>query len=219
MTDQPQHPSDDSTGVGQSPAGSAPHGTAPEGPAQPASEQPPTPQPYSEQTYAEQPYGEQTYGEQPSSEQPPAQGYAAPAYPQQGYGEQSYGQQVAPAPGYGQSGARPLTPTDEKTWAIAAHLSPFVASLVGLPFLGPLVIYLVFRDRGPFVRHHSAQALNFHIIVAIGLLISIPLMFILVGFVTAAIIAIGAIVFQIIAAIEANNGKWYRYPLTPNWVK
>jgi hypothetical protein len=196
MTDQQQNPSDDSPGVGQ-----------------PSSGEPPTGQPH--------------------SEQPPAQAYAAPAYPQQGYGQQGYGQQGygeqagqqaygqpgAPAAAYTQSGAQPLTPTDEKTWAIAAHLSPFVASIVGLPFLGPLVIYLVFKDRGPFVRHHSAQALNFQIIVAIGLLISIPLMFILVGFVTAAIIAVGAIVFQIIAAIEANNGKWYRYPLTPNWVK
>jgi hypothetical protein len=196
MTDQQQNPSDDSPGVGQ-----------------PSSGEPPTGQPH--------------------SEQPPAQAYAAPAYPQQGYGQQGYGEQAgqqaygqqaygqpgAPAAAYTQSGAQPLTPTDEKTWAIAAHLSPFVASIVGLPFLGPLVIYLVFKDRGPFVRHHSAQALNFQIIVAIGLLISIPLMFILVGFVTAAIIAVGAIVFQIIAAIEANNGKWYRYPLTPNWVK
>lgn len=219
MTDQPQHPSDDSTGVGQSPAGSAPHGTAPEGPAQPASEQPPTPQPYSEQTYAEQPYGEQTYGEQPSSEQPPAQGYAAPAYPQQGYGEQSYGQQVAPAPGYGQSGARPLTPTDEKTWAIAAHLSPFVASLVGLPFLGPLVIYLVFRDRGPFVRHHSANALNIQIIAGIVMLISIPLMFVLIGFVTFAAAWIFAVVVHIIGAVKANNGEWYTPPLTPQFAK
>jgi uncharacterized Tic20 family protein len=172
---------------------------------------------------AGQPYGDEPLTGQPSGEQPPAQAYAAPAPPQQGYGDQAgqqaWGQQGAPAPAYPQPGAQPLSPSDEKTWAIVAHLSPFVASIVGLPFLGPLVIFLVFKDRGPFVRHHSAQALNFQIIVAIGLLISIPLMFILVGFVTAAIIAVGAIVFQIIAAIEANNGKWYRYPLTPNWVK
>ncbi len=27
------------------------------------------------------------------------------------------------------------------------------------------------------------------------------------------------VVFQIIAAIKANNGEWYRYPMTPDWVK
>jgi len=138
----------------------------------------------------------------------PAQGYGAPA-PDQGYVQQ----------GYVQQGPSQLSPADERTWSIAAHLSPFLASLIGLPFLGPLVIYLVFRDRGPFVRHHAAQALNFQIIVAIGLLISIPLMFVIVGFFTAAVIGVAAIVFQIVAAVEANNGKWYRYPLTPDWVK
>jgi uncharacterized Tic20 family protein len=155
--------------------------------------------------------------------------------PQQEYQQQEYPQQQAPASGYQQTppsgyqqgyqqpyaspGPAPLSPSDERTWSIAAHLSPFLASFVGLPFLGPLVIYLVFRDRGPFVRHHAAQALNFQIIVAIGILISVPLMFVLVGFITAAVIAIAAIVFQIVAAVEANNGKWYRYPLTPDWVK
>jgi hypothetical protein len=206
MTDQQQNPSDDSPGVGQPSSGEPPTG-------QPHSEQPPA-QAYAAPAYPQQGYGQQGYGQQGYGEQ----GYGEQAG-QQAYGQQAYGQPGAPAAAYTQSGAQPLTPTDEKTWAIAAHLSPFVASIVGLPFLGPLVIYLVFKDRGPFVRHHSAQALNFQIIVAIGLLISIPLMFILVGFVTAAIIAVGAIVFQIIAAIEANNGKWYRYPLTPNWVK
>jgi hypothetical protein len=138
----------------------------------------------------------------------PAPGYGPPA-PDQGYAQQ----------GYVQQGSSQLSPADERTWSIAAHLSPFLASLIGLPFLGPLVIYLVFRDRGPFIRHHAAQALNFQIIVAIGLLISIPLMFVIVGFITAAVIGVAAIVFQIVAAVEANNGKWYRYPMTPDWVK
>ena len=112
-----------------------------------------------------------------------------------------------------------LSPADERTWSIAAHLSPFLASFIGLPFLGPLVIYLVFRDRGPFIRHHSAKALNFQIIVAIGLLISIPLMFVIVGFVTAAVIGVVRDRVPDRRAVEANNGEWYRYPMTPDWVK
>ena len=28
-----------------------------------------------------------------------------------------------------------------------------------------------------------------------------------------------SVVFQIIAAVKANNGEWYRYPMTPDWVK
>ncbi|SES14491.1 hypothetical protein SAMN05216199_2182 [Pedococcus cremeus] len=190
---------------------------------QPASEQPAYEQPSYEQPGEQTAYGQPTeqtaYGQpaeqsayqQQGYDQGYQQGYAQQGYQQQGY-QQPYGQ-----PGYG--APNQLSPSDERTWSIAAHLSPFLASFVGLPFLGPLVIYLVFRDRGPFVRHHAAQALNFQIIVAIGLLISIPLMFVVIGIFTAIAIGIAAIVLQIVAAIEANNGKWYRYPLTPDWVK
>lgn len=167
-----------------------------------------------QQTGYEQTGPEQQAGYQQAGYEPQA-GYQQAGYEQAGY-QQPYGQ------GYQQpyaAGPRQLSPTDERNWSIAAHLSPFLASFVGLPFLGPLVIYLVFRDRGPFIRHHAAQALNFQIIVAIGLLISIPLMFVVVGIFTAIAIGIAAIVLQIVAAIEANNGKWYRYPLTPDWVK
>ena len=53
-----------------------------------------------------------------------------------------------------------------------------------LGFVSALVMYLIVRDRGPFVRHHSANALNIQIIAGIVMLISIPLMFVLVGFLT-----------------------------------
>ena len=229
MTEHPQHPSDDQPQAGQSaqetpgapalPEASAPEQGAsteqtPEHAYEQPTGQPAYEQPTGEQAYAEQPTGEQAYAEQA----PGQQAYAEQAPGQQAYGDQGYGQGYA-QPGYQGGVAKPMTPSDERTWAIAAHLSPFLASFVGLPFLGPLVIYLIFRDRGPFVRHHAAQALNFQIIVAIGILISIPLMFVIIGIVTAIVIGVAAIVFQIVAAVEANNGKWYRYPLTPDWVK
>ena len=169
------------------------------------------------------PQGQPSQPAAPGESQSPSPELPAPPYgqaqeqPYQQAQEQPY-QQAQEQP-YAAAGPAPLSPTDERNWSIAAHLSPFLASFVGLPFLGPLVIYLIFRDRGPFIRHHAAQALNFQIIVAIGILISVPLMFVLVGFITAGIIAVAAIVFQIVAAVEANNGKWYRYPLTPDWVK
>ena len=36
-----------------------------------------------------------------------------------------------------------MNPQDEKLWATLIHLSPLVAGIVGLPFLGPLIGYLV----------------------------------------------------------------------------
>jgi uncharacterized Tic20 family protein len=239
-TPEPRRPQDEPVQPGEQPT----YEQASEQPGlgQPTSEQA-TPeqaapeQPAFEQPAVEQPAVEQPAYEEPGDQQPPSvqtadqpvyqQGYEQGSQPQygpgaqQGSGQQGYEQphQQSYQQGYGPGAANQLSPNDERTWSIAAHLSPFLASFVGLPFLGPLVIYLVFRDRGPFVRHHAAQALNFQIIVAIGLLISIPLMFVVIGIFTAIAIGIAAIILQIVAAIEANNGKWYRYPLTPDWVK
>ena len=108
-----------------------------------------------------------------------------------------------------------MSPSDEKLWATLVHLSPFL----GVSFLGPLIVYLVCRDRGPFIRFHAAQALNFQLIVLIGVLVSLPLMIVFVGFLTIAIVAVASFILQIVAAVQANSGQWYRYPLTPDWVK
>lgn len=218
MTEYPQRPADeqptDQPATGQT-------GEALE----PASSTEPGPSTEPGQGESPQGYGEQPYQQEYAQEPPAGQQYPPQDYPQQDYQQPDYPQQQAyPQPGYPQhaypaSGPAPLSPADERTWAIAAHLSPFLASFVGLPFLGPLVIYLVFRDRGPFVRHHAAQALNFQIIVMIALVVFGLLSLALIGIPFLIATGVAAIVFQIIAAVEANNGKWYRYPLTPDWVK
>lgn len=127
-----------------------------------------------------------------------------------------------PQPGYG-AAPQPMSPQDEKTWATLVHLSPFVSALVGMPFVGPLVIYLVLRDRGPFIRHHTAQALNFQLVllvayVGLGLL-SLPIVTLIVTIPLLIAVGVASVVFQVIAAVKANNGEWYRYPMTPDWVK
>ena len=124
-----------------------------------------------------------------------------------------------PPPAQYATGPQPMSPQDEKTWATLVHLAPFAAALVGLPFLGPLIVFLILKDRGPFVRFHAAQALNFQIIVTIGLWVFGLLSFVLIGIPFLIVTAIAWVVFPIIGAIKANNGEWYRYPLTPELVK
>lgn len=116
--------------------------------------------------------------------------------------------------------ANQLSASDEKLWATLVHLSPFVGAIVGLPILGPLVIYLVLRDRGPFIRFHSAQALNFQIVALIAYVVSFLLVFVfLIGIPLLVAVAIAAVVLQIIAAVKASAGEWYHYPFTPDWVR
>ncbi|MBC7639938.1 MAG: DUF4870 domain-containing protein [Rhodoferax sp.] len=107
-----------------------------------------------------------------------------------------------------------MSPSDERLWGLLAHLSWIAGSIVAIAPLGPLVVFLVFKDRSPFLRRHALEALNFWITVYIGLAISVVLMLILVGFVTFAVIGIAALVLSIIAALAANKGEEYRYPFT-----
>jgi hypothetical protein len=98
-------------------------------------------------------------------------------------------------------------------WALFANLGGIFFS-----FIPPLVIYLIYKDRDPFIRRHATQALNFQIIVAIAEIVSVVLMIVLIGFLTLAAVVVCAIVFPIIASIAANKGEEYTYPFIPQMV-
>ncbi|GAA4399740.1 hypothetical protein GCM10023153_26170 [Ornithinibacter aureus] len=139
----------------------------------------------------------------------------------QAQAQPQYQQQSPPAPGYAVAPA-PMKPTDERTAGMAAHGVTLAATIFSSGFLGfvcALVMYLVFRDRGPFVRSHAANALNVQIMAGIVMLISLPLMLVLVGFLTFGAAVIWAIVMHIIGAVKANNGEWWSPALTPQFVK
>lgn len=102
----------------------------------------------------------------------------------------------------------PLAPGEERNWALAAHLSFFVLSVIG-----PLIVLLVFGKRSAFVRVQSTEALNFHLTLLIACLVSIPLMFLVIGFVTFFAALIYGMVMSVIAAVRISDGFDYRYPL------
>jgi len=98
-------------------------------------------------------------------------------------------------------------------WSLFAHLGGLLTT-----FLVPLVIYLIYKDRDPFIRRHAAQALNFQIIVAIAYFLSSVLIIVLIGFLTYPLAFIASVVFSIMAAMAANKGEEYTYPLIPKMV-
>lgn len=120
---------------------------------------------------------------------------------------------------YGPTQPGGLSPQDERNWAMGAHLSSFVAAWIALGVLGPLTVLLVNGNRSAFVRRHAVEAVNWNISALIYLAISIPLMFILVGFLTAGAVAICYLVFTIMGAMAASRGEEFRYPLTIRFVK
>jgi len=81
------------------------------------------------------------------------------------------------------------------------------------------VIWLVQKDKMAFVDDQGKEALNFQITVFGAAVISFFLMFILIGFLLIFVVGLGALVLTIIAAIKANEGVAYRYPLTIRLIK
>jgi len=117
---------------------------------------------------------------------------------------------------------RPLQPSEERTWAMFTHLSALIGIVVGAGFigwLGPLIIFLVFRDRSAFVAEHGKTTLNFQITMLIANVIAFIGWFVLVGFLLTAAIYVVVIVFSIIATVAASRGERYEYPLTIRFIK
>jgi hypothetical protein len=123
---------------------------------------------------------------------------------------------------YGYPGAYngPPPTADDRTWGMLAHLSALAGFII--PFgniVGPLVVWLVKKDKQPFVDDQGKESLNFQILVTIAAVISAALMCLVIGFVLLPIVAIVALVFEIVAAVKANQGEAYRYPLNIRFIK
>jgi uncharacterized Tic20 family protein len=150
---------------------------------------------------------------------PPPQGR-----PREPSGSDPSGWSNAPAP-Y----RAPISSADERMWAMAAHLSSLVM-LVGIPSLiGPLVVWLVKRDQSAFVDDHGKEALNFNISVLlygiVGVILTVILAVVTLGIGLLVLVPLGLllglgwVVVTVIAAVKANNGEAYRYPLTIRFVR
>jgi uncharacterized protein len=115
-----------------------------------------------------------------------------------------------------------VSPAEERTMGTLAHAIPLVAMVISaglLGFVASLVLYLIYKDRGPFARENAANSLNIQITTGIVLLVSIPLMLVLIGFLTFGIAIVAAFVLHLIGALKANRGEWWRPPLTLRFVR
>lgn len=113
--------------------------------------------------------------------------------------------------------AIPMSQTSQtQTWASLLHISLLTSYVLPLPFAGlilPILIWQLKKPQLPDLDSHGRNAANWIIsstiygAIALVSVIGIPLLPILVGM---------GLVFPIIAAIKASNGKVWRYPLSLN---
>ena len=110
--------------------------------------------------------------------------------------------------------------SDERTWAMACHLSAFAGWLI--PFgniIGPLVVWLIKRDAFPLVNEHGKESLNFQLSLTIYFIVSLLLVFVIIGFFLIIALAIAQIILIILATVKANDGLSYQYPITIRFIK
>ncbi len=108
----------------------------------------------------------------------------------------------------------PLSPSDEKLWATLVHIGGIFFS-----FLPALIGYILLKDRGPFIREHTASALNFQLTALIASVAATLLILVVIGIFALVAIGVLVIVFSIIAAIAAYSGQPYKYPLSIPFIK
>jgi uncharacterized protein len=156
-----------------------------------------------------QPQGYQTYGD------PNQQAYAQQGYGQQGYPPQQYGQPGYPQQPYpGQAYQLPVSESDEKTWGIISHISiPFFG------FIGPLIAYLMYKDRSEWLKQVTTEALNFSILYSIAYVISVITVSVVIGLVLWPLVFIVALIFCILGTIAASKHEFYKYPVNIRFIK
>lgn len=100
-----------------------------------------------------------------------------------------------------------------------AHVSAIIAAVIFLSFLGPLIVMLVQGPKSDFVRRQAVEALNFQITTYLAAIVSFILIFVLIGIVLIVVVGIGWLVLTIMAAVAANRGEDYRYPVNIRLIK
>lgn len=113
------------------------------------------------------------------------------------------------------------------TWAMLCHLgglTGYIGNGIG-SVLVPVILWAIKKDESQLIDEHGKEAINFNISVflyavalvafaimtlGLGMLIAGPLL---------GALAVFHVVLTIMAAIKANNGEFYRYPLTIRLIK
>ncbi len=107
---------------------------------------------------------------------------------------------------------------EDKTLALITHLSGILAG-----FIVPLIIWLINKDKPEksFLIDQSREALNFQITLLIVYVVCFVLTIVTLGLfsIVTLLVWVASIVLMILAAVKANNGEAYRYPVALRLIK
>ncbi|MGI6073219.1 MAG: DUF4870 domain-containing protein [Fermentimonas sp.] len=105
----------------------------------------------------------------------------------------------------------------ENTFLMLMHLSQLLGFVIPLAgFVVPLIMWTMNKEYNTNVDMHGKGIMNFIISYTIYV---IALCITLIGIPLAIILLILSIIFIVVAGIKANNGEYWKYPLTIQFIK
>jgi hypothetical protein len=133
-----------------------------------------------------------------------------------------------------QSVPAPLSPQEERQWAMIAHLGVLVNLISGI--LGPavpLAVYMIFKERSRYVAYQSLQGLIFQLVWWVGGGILTGAAWAITGALSAVLIGllcipvacvisampVVALGYGVYAGIQTSQGQDFKYWLIGDWVR
>ncbi len=117
----------------------------------------------------------------------------------------------------GYANKNPLYGLSENTYLMLMHLSQFAGVILPVAgFVVPIIMWVTNKDYNATVDSHGKNIINFMISYAIYAAI---LCITVIGIPLAIIVGLLYIIFVILASVKANNGEYWKYPFTFQFIK
>jgi len=112
---------------------------------------------------------------------------------------------------------KPLFGMTEKSYLMLMHLSQFVGIIIPLAgFIVPVLMWIANKETNANVDLHGKNILNFMIsFVIYAAVLSITV----IGIPLAVLVGLLYVVFVVLASVKANNGEYWKYPFTIQFIK
>ncbi|MCB4436478.1 DUF4870 domain-containing protein [Alteromonas sp. McT4-15] len=107
-----------------------------------------------------------------------------------------------------------------RTYCTVIHLSQLTSFIIpGLGLILPIVLWIANKDQDEAINQHGRVTANWLLSLLVYSVICMVLAFILIGFIGFAILGLLNLIFAIVAAMKANNGELWPYPLSIQFFK
>ncbi|MEA4916040.1 hypothetical protein SDC9_164488 [bioreactor metagenome] len=122
-----------------------------------------------------------------------------------------------PGNSFSNAGKKPLFGLEENTYLMLMHLTQFAGAIVPLAgFIIPILMWTTNKDTNANVDKHGKNILNAMISYAIY---AVVFCITVIGIPLAALLGVAYTIFMVIAAVKGNNGEYWKYPFTIQFIK